>query len=70
MCDENRNGKMVKIPPPLQVYFNYRCYPRISGDMELEWWCSVDTFNNINKRMGLGVDIEWCVNWFETNRDD
>ena len=67
MRDENRNGKMVKIPPPLQVYFNYRCYPRISNDMELEWWCSVETFNSINKRMNLGIDIEWCIDWFDVN---
>ena len=69
MKDAVRNDLMLKIPPPLHVYFNYRCYPRISENMELEWWCSKVIFSNVVNLLALNVDEEWCLNWFDVNRD-
>ena len=69
MKKKNRNELMIKIPPPLYTYFNYRCYPRISDDMELEWWCSKNTFSNVVQALSLDVDEEWCLNWFDVNRE-
>ena len=69
MKEDKREEKMIKIPPPLQTYFNYKCYPRVSDNMELEWWCDIDTFNYTVSSLGLGIDAEWCETWFIENTE-
>lgn len=70
MSSKTRALTMVQIPPPLYKYFNYRCYPRISDNMELQWWCSNEVFSNTIELMGLEDDKitkESCTQWFKTN---
>lgn len=65
MVPGERENKMVMIPPKLYPYFNYRCYPRISEDMELQWWCSKDIFYNVINKLGFSLSDDYFVKWFK-----
>ena len=64
MKDSRRKEIMLKIPPSLLSYLNYRCYPRISSEMELEWWVSKEIFNNTMNILDLSFTEEYCDDWF------
>lgn len=47
MKDGNRENLMVKLPNQILNEFNFIGYPRISEDLELEWWISKDEYTEL-----------------------
>ncbi|WP_257292799.1 hypothetical protein [Endozoicomonas sp. ONNA1] len=53
MNDGVRERNYIKLTPAESKAFNYRGYPRITHDMELEWWVDKETYSNIAQELGL-----------------
>ena len=59
MDDDSRPSNMVKLEGevkhniPKKMIMNYKAYPRIADNMELEWWASKQDYDVLIKELGL-----------------
>jgi hypothetical protein len=62
MADGVREKMMVKLQQHERELFNYEGYPRISPDMELEWWVSKLTYATLSSKLNSSVPSNGASN--------
>lgn len=57
MTNANRSTSMVKVPLDALYMFNFKAYPLITQDMELQWYVPRETYTLTLEAYGLPSDI-------------
>ena len=54
----NRETLMQKLSDTEKAMFNYKAYPYISDENELEWWVEKPVYDNVKKLLGASEGVE------------